>query len=197
MSVRFSKTRGRNPYRLTVTTQLSERARNAYLKRFSWVDGHADTWAALRDADTLALVIDALAACVKESRATAVLGIEARGFLLCPAVAKAAGLGFVAARKGDGLFAGATHQTLSAPGYRGIQHRIRVRRDDLHSGDVIVLVDDWIETGSQASAARQLAEQAGASWAGCVVVIDESSEETLQAVGPIRSLVPGSLLPQE
>jgi adenine phosphoribosyltransferase len=112
-------------------------------------------------------------------------------------VAQAAGLGFVAARKGDGLFAGATHQTLSAPGYRGIQHRIRVRRDDLHSGDVIVLVDDWIETGSQASAARQLAEQAGASWAGCVVVIDESSEETRQAVGPIRSLVPGSLLPQE
>lgn len=110
MSVRFSKTRGRNPYRLTVTTQLIERARNAYLKRFSWVDGHADTWAALRDADTLALVIDALAACGKESRATAVLGIEARGFLLGPAVAQAAGLGFVAARKGDGLFAGATHQ---------------------------------------------------------------------------------------
>ncbi|MGH3480644.1 MAG: hypothetical protein ACRDQD_27905, partial [Nocardioidaceae bacterium] len=47
---------------------------------------------------------------VKESRATAVLGIEARGFLLGPAVAQAAGLGFVAARKGDGLFAGATHQ---------------------------------------------------------------------------------------
>lgn len=73
----------------------------------------------MRDADTLSLVVEALAALVNEVPPTVILGIEARGFLLGPAVARASGLGFVAVRKDGGLFAGSTEEALSAPDYRG------------------------------------------------------------------------------
>jgi adenine phosphoribosyltransferase len=176
--------------------ELLERARNAYLERFSWVNGHADTWSVLRDGHTLALVVEALAALVEEAHPTVILGIEARGFLLGPAVARASGLGFVAVRKGAGLFPGPTDEAVSAPDYRGIRQRLRLRADDLAAHDVVALVDDWIETGSQASAARLLTQRAGARWAGCVVVVDQAEDGVREAVGPIRAVVPSSFLPE-
>lgn len=47
-------------------------------------------------------VIDALPCMAREPGATVGLGIVSRGFLLGPAVARAAGLGFVAVRKSGG-----------------------------------------------------------------------------------------------
>jgi len=194
MSVRSLALHRRSPT-ACVSDDLTETAQQAYLERFSWVDGHADTWSPLRDADTLAVVVTALGALVHESGATLVVGIEARGFLLGPAVARAASLGFVAVRKGDGLFAGASLEMVSAPDYRGIQQRLRLRSGDVREGDFVVLVDDWIETGSQAEAARSLVERAGGHWAGCVVIIDEADDRVRKRVGPVRALASGDLLP--
>jgi adenine phosphoribosyltransferase len=186
---------GERPSVLSVSDELTARARQAYLRRFSWIHGHADTWSSLRDAATLALMVDALGALVERTGATLVLGIEARGFLLGPAVARTTSLGFVAVRKGDGLFAGATASTLSTPDYRGIRQQLRIRSGDLRTGDVVVLVDDWIETGSQAGAARSLVEQTGARWAGCVVIVDQAEDDVHARVGPVHAIVPGDLLP--
>jgi adenine phosphoribosyltransferase len=70
-----------------------------------------------------------------------------------------------------------------------------MRATDLRQGDRVVLVDDWIETRSQATAARNLVYRAGAHWVDCVVIVDEASAEVRQSVGPIRGLVESGQLP--
>jgi adenine phosphoribosyltransferase len=178
-----------------VDEELLTRARRMYQSRFAWIDGHADTWAPLRDPQTLTLIIDALAHLVASLNPTVVMSIEARGFLYGPAVASRAGIGFTAVRKAHGPVPGSLIEAQSPADYRGNRHRLRLRRDDLRPGDRVVLVDDWIETGSQAITAMRMAEQAGGRWAGCAVIVDQSAAATGTAVGPVRSIVAASALP--
>jgi len=178
-----------------VDEDLVTRAGRMYLSRFAWIDGHADPWAPLRDPQTLTLIIDALAHLVVSLNPTVVLSIEARGFLYGPAVASRAGVGFTAVRKAQGPFPGSLIEAESPADYRGNRHRLRLRRDDLRPGDRVVLVDDWIETGSQAITAMRMAEQAGGRWAGCAVIVDQSTAQTRTAVGPVRSIVAASAHP--
>lgn len=180
-----------------MSTDSVERARTLYLERFSWIDGIADTWAPLRDPATLDAVIRALADLVAETDATVVLGIEARGFVFGPAVARAAGLGFTAVRKSDGILPGDVLTAQTGTDYRGHRHMLRLRSADLHPGDRVVLVDDWIETGSQATTTRALAERAGATWAGGVLVVDRTTKAARRNVGPIRALLARDQLPPE
>jgi adenine phosphoribosyltransferase len=164
-------------------------ARRAVFAQFRWNEGHADVWGLTEDADTFNVVIEGLASLAGDLRPTAIAGIETRGVLFGAPVAHHLGLGFHTIRKTDGLFAGAAHSALSAPDYRGRSYTMRIR-GSVTAGDRVVLVDDWIEKGSQASAARDLVKTAGASLAGIVTVVDES-DGRLGA----RSLVRASELP--
>jgi len=49
------------------------------------------------------------------------------------------------------------------------------------------LVDDWIETGSQASAVRQLLAEAGAELVGCAVVVDQLRPAARASVGRLHA----------
>jgi len=116
----------------------------------------------------------ALAAPWESLRPTKVVGIEARGFILGAAVAHALGAGFVAVRKEGGLFPGSKVERIALPDYRGLEHRLRVRRDGLSDSDRVVLIDDWCEEGSQALAAKQMVEECGSVVLGLAVIVDES-----------------------
>lgn len=61
----------------------------------------------------------------------------------------------------------------------------------------VALVDDWVETGSQASAVRRLCEQAGADLVNVTVtvIVDEASHEARRLLSVIRSIVSGDDLP--
>ncbi|WP_406016788.1 hypothetical protein OG520_40495 (plasmid) [Streptomyces sp. NBC_00984] len=51
-------------------------------------------------------------------------------------------------------------------------------------------MDDWIETGSQAGAVKEIVIECGGGWAGCAVIVDQLDEEALRAkVGPVRGLL--------
>lgn len=167
------------------------RAREAVLREFRWADGHSDVWRLSEDAATFALVVAGLATLAVELGPTAVAGIETRGVLFGAPVAAALGLGFHTIRKTDGLFAGSRLSQAAAPDYRGRTHTLR-SRGAFRPGDRVVLVDDWIERGSQASAAADLIGRSGASLAGVVVIVDQSDGSL-----PVRSLVTATELPPE
>jgi adenine phosphoribosyltransferase len=174
---------------------MTRSARHLLLDRFRWVDGHADLWAVFRDADAFAAVVRELAQPFRGAGLTAVCGVESRGFLLGGAVARELGVGFVAVRKPGALFPGAQLVRETAPDYRGTRHALRLQRASLGPADRVLLVDDWIETGSQALAVRDLVAAAGAGLAGCSVVVDQTRPEVRAALGRTHALVRAEELP--
>ncbi|MEJ6543695.1 hypothetical protein PQI65_10900 [Brachybacterium paraconglomeratum] len=59
----------------------------------------------------------------------------------------------------------------------------------------VALVDDWVETASQAIAARQLIKQTGAGLVNVTVIVDEASAEARMSLPVVRSIVSGDDLP--
>jgi adenine phosphoribosyltransferase len=171
-------------------------ARAVLLERFQWVDGHADMWPVFRDGDAFRTVVAALVAPFRDAEITAVCGIESRGFLLGGAAALQLGVGFVAVRKACGLFPGKKLVRKTEPDYRGIRHTLRLQQASLQQGDRVLLVDDWIETGSQALAVRDLLSQLGVELAGCAVVVDQMGPGHGRALGQFHALVTSDELPE-
>lgn len=164
-------------------------ARGLVLERFRWIDGHADVWAVFRDAAALSAVVAALVEPFRAAGVTAVCGVEARGFLLGGAAAVALGVGFVPVRKAAGLFPGDKVTAETGADYRGLRHTLRMRRDSVGPGDRLLLVDDWIETGHQASAVRSMIEACGGTWVGCSVVVDQLDAVRRAGLGAVARLV--------
>jgi adenine phosphoribosyltransferase len=160
-----------------------------------FIDGHADVWALFRDPAVLRGVVEDLAEPFR-GRVTRVVGIESRGFLLGAAVALILDAGFVAIRKESGLFPGPKLTAEAGVDYRGNRHTLRIQRESLGAGDRVVLVDDWIETGSQARAARELVEGCGAVWIGISTVVNQATPDVLAGLGVARALVQDSELPE-
>lgn len=169
--------------------------RQQVLARFRWVRGHADVWRIFADAEAMATVTAALAEPWRTAGITKVCGIESRGFLLGGAVAVELHAGFVAIRKEAGLFAGDKHEVTTAPDYREVAQRLRIQTDSLGADDVVLLVDDWAERGSQALGARALLATRGATWAGASLVVDQLRPETRERLAPVTSIVTHNELP--
>ena len=98
-----------------------------------------------------------------------VAGIEARGFILGPAVAIALGVGFVPVRK-QGKLPGETIGRDYSLEYG--TDRVEIHTDALRAGDRVLLLDDLIATGGTAMAAIGLIESTGAEIVACAFVID-------------------------
>lgn len=170
-------------------------ARDLVLEHFRWIGGHADVWAIFRDAKALAAVVAALVEPFRDEQITAVCGIESRGFLLGGAAAVELGVGFVPIRKGEGLFPGDKVVRQSSADYRRLRHTLRLQRSSLGSEDRVLLVDDWMETGSQAAAAQSMVEECGATWVGCSVIVDQLTGAPRNTLGTIRGLLTAQELP--
>ncbi len=170
-------------------------ARKIVLDRFAWVDGHADVWAIFGDAEALKTVVAALAEPFADEGITAVGGIESRGFLLGGAVAVRLGVGFAPIRKDGGLFPGPKLSRRTAPDYRGRTHVLRLQRSALGPGDRLMLVDDWIETGSQVMAARDLIAESGAHLVGCSIIVDQMTDQVRRDIGRVNAIVRADELP--
>jgi adenine phosphoribosyltransferase len=165
-------------------------ARELFLRSFRWTDGHADFASAFRDPALLRVIGPALAAPFAGSDVAAVVGIEARGFVVAGLVARELDVGLVLARRPGGVHPGSDQEVAQAPDWRGRHVELRVSRDVIQPGDRLLLADDWIETGSQARTGARLLERMGAHLAGVTVLVDDTSEEVrreLQVVGLVRS----------
>ena len=165
-----------------------EAARAPLLAEFRWCDGHADMWRVFRDSAALVVLVDALAEPWLDAGVTHVVGVEARGFLLGGAVAVRLDAGFHAVRKAGGLLPGPKLSRLTGRDYRGNRHELRTQAT-LCRGEVVVLVDDWAETGSQAIAVRELVELAGARFAGVSLVVDQLHPDLRGQLGRVTRIV--------
>ena len=98
------------------------------------------------------------------------------------------GVGFVAARKPGAPRPGDRVEVTSEPDWRGRRITFSVSRV-FGPSDRVLLVDDWIETGSQASAIAGAIAQMGAVLVGTSVVVDQAPtaiRSALNIVGLLR-----------
>src|SRR5690349_19056140 len=155
--------------------------------RIQFVDGHADVWRLFDDATQLQEIAEALVGPFR-GEVTKVAGIESRGFVLGTAAALELGVGFVPVRKADGLFPGPKVVAEAGTDYRGNRHTLRLQRAALAPDDRVLLVDDWVETGSQAAAAKRLVEECGARLV-VATVVTEISPDAARDLGRLHALV--------
>lgn len=170
--------------------------RERLIEAIRFHDGHADNWAVFRDGELLRDVAGAMAEPFRNEDVTSVVAVESRGFVLGAAVALRLGVGFVAVRKPGGLFAGEKLEVRAAADYRGHEWTLRMQRAAVAPGARLLLVDDWMETGSQARAVMQLVQACGGELAGIAVMVDQSSPETRARFGPFVALVRADELQQ-
>jgi adenine phosphoribosyltransferase len=123
----------------------------------------------LADAAAFAAAVDAMAAPWREAPPQAVVGIEARGFILGAAMARALGCGFVPIRK-PGKLPGRVLALDYALEYGS--DRIEVHADAMPPQAQVVMVDDVLATGGTLAAALALAQRQGMSVAGAAVLVE-------------------------
>jgi adenine phosphoribosyltransferase len=131
--------------------------------------GFKDITPLLADAEALRQTIADLATWVEAKDADLVLGAEARGFILGAAIAAAAGLGFVPARRPGKLppeTVGATY--LLEYG----ENILEVHPDLIPRGSRVVIHDDVLATGGTVEAIRGLVEQLGGEVIGACFIIE-------------------------
>jgi adenine phosphoribosyltransferase len=122
-----------------------------------------------------ALLDDLLAACA-DLTFDLIVGIDALGFILGAGLALRAGAGFVPARKGGKLPVPA--DTESCTDYSGDRKSLELRYDAIVPGARALVVDEWIETGAQVSAAIALIERQGGVIAGVATIHMDDCERT-------------------
>jgi adenine phosphoribosyltransferase len=131
--------------------------------------GFKDISPLLLDPEALRQAVGELAAWTKEREADLVLGAEARGFWLGPAIAVEAGCGFVAARRPGKL----PPETVSATyALEYGKNTLEVAADAIAGGARVVIHDDVLATGGTVEAIAGLVEQLGGTVVGVNFVIE-------------------------
>ncbi|HMD30609.1 MAG TPA: adenine phosphoribosyltransferase [Candidatus Acidoferrales bacterium] len=112
----------------------------------------------VKDPAGLRMVVEALAEQYKNSKIDVVAGIEARGFILAPAVALRLGTGFVPIRKPKKLPWKTSRVTYDLE--YGTD-TLEIHQDAVQPGQRVLLLDDLLATGGTAAAASTLIRQLG------------------------------------
>ncbi|MBN3040150.1 MAG: glycosyltransferase, partial [Candidatus Omnitrophica bacterium] len=100
-----------------------------------------------------------------------IAGLEATGFILGASLAQATGSGFVAIRKGGKLTAKDDSIVMTSfVDYSETTKTFELNRTLVKPGDRIILVDDYIHSGSQLFAAINLLEELGAEVVGVLAI---------------------------
>jgi adenine phosphoribosyltransferase len=121
-----------------------------------------------------------LAAWARPRDVDLVIGAEARGFLLGPALARELGAGFVLARKPDKL----PRETVQAQ-YQ-LEYgtdALELHSDAVHQGSRVLVHDDLLATGGTAGALCELVEQLGGIVVGCAFLIELAFLDGRAALG--------------
>ncbi|MGK5739712.1 adenine phosphoribosyltransferase [Micromonospora sp. URMC 103] len=116
-------------------------------------------------------VIDGIVAYHGRDAFDAVVGIEARGFVVAAAIAYATGVGVVPVRKA-GKLPRAAYSASYALEYG--EATLEVHQDAFTAGHRVLVVDDVLATGGTAAATLDLVERAGGTVAGFTVLLELS-----------------------
>jgi adenine phosphoribosyltransferase len=131
--------------------------------------GFKDVTPLLADAATLRRTVDELADWVESKDADLVLGAEARGFWIGSAIAVAAGVGFVPARRPGKL----PPETVSASYVLEYgENSLELHPELIPAGAKVVIHDDVLATGGTVEAIKGLVEQLGGVVVGACFIIE-------------------------
>lgn len=117
----------------------------------------------LQNGEAFQFVIDAMAEHCAKHEPNMIAGIEARGFILAPAIAYRLGVGFVPIRKPKKL-----PYKVESVDYE-LEYgtdSVEVHIDAVAHGHRVVLIDDLLATGGTAGAANELLSKIGAHVVG-------------------------------
>lgn len=148
-----------------------------------------DITTALKDADTLKVMIDYLCEQFKDIKIDYIAGIESRGFIFGMPMAYKLDAGFVPIRKPNKLPA-ATYSQEYELEYG--TDKIEVHQDAFPQGANVLIVDDLLATGGTAEAACKLVKKTGANLVGIAFLIeleDLNGREKLKDAGKVVSIL--------
>ena len=138
--------------------------------------GRYDVTPLFADARAFAALVDDLLAFAQPLSFEIVAGIDALGFILGSALAIRAGTGFIPIRK-EGKLPVLTEREAFVD-YTGTQKALELRPDAVLPRQRVLVVDEWIETGAQVSAAIRLIERHGGVIAGIATIHVDANERT-------------------
>jgi adenine phosphoribosyltransferase len=78
---------------------------------------------------------------------------------------------------------------MKTPDYRGMTHDLVLQASAIGRRDRALLVDDWIESGSQVLAARQLVEKAHGAFVGTSVIVNQLPLFAAPDIGSLHYLL--------
>lgn len=142
------------------------------------------------DASILRRLGPALARPAQHSKPTHVAGPESRGGLLGALVALELGVALVELRKDPEPSTDSDRwlTALTPPDYQDRNLKLGSRRELLPPGSRVLSVDDWIDTGGQATAARQIVEAADTTWCGVSVIVDALTDARVRRDLDVNSI---------
>jgi len=125
----------------------------------------------LKNKEGFRALIDRLCAHYAGHKIDLVVGIEARGFILAPALAYSLNAGFIPVRKPKKLPAKTTHISY------GLEYgtdTLEIHEDAVQKGQNVLLCDDLLATGGTAAAAVQLIRALGGKVDGAAFAVELS-----------------------
>lgn len=123
----------------------------------------------LKDPIAFRATIDQLADCFKDAKVDAVLGAEARGFIVGAPLAYKLGVGFLPVRK-PGKLPYQRRQASYSLEYG--KDSLEVHIDAITKGQRVLLVDDLLATGGTMEACCRLVEELGGIVVGCAFIVE-------------------------
>ena len=123
----------------------------------------------LANPDIFSKVIDEMTLKVKKMNATAIAGIDSRGFIFASAIAYKLKLKLIIIRK-QGKLPGKTFKSSYNLEYGS--NTLEIQKDFLNSKDKVVVIDDILATGGTISAAFKLIKKTNANLVGAVVLLE-------------------------
>lgn len=123
----------------------------------------------LNDHEAFNFVVEVLTEKAKQLKPDYIAGIEARGFILAPAIAHKLGIGFIPIRKPGKL---PHHVEKVSYDLEYGSNTLEIHIDAAEKGKRVLIIDDLLATGGTANAACQLIERIGAKVAGMGFLVE-------------------------
>lgn len=143
--------------------------------------GRYDVTPIFENPDVFSDLLDDLIKPFKEVVFDKIAGLDALGFVLGGALAQKEGRGFICVRKA-GKLPGVNDSVLKASSfvdYTNTSKSFEINKSSVKKGEKILLVDEWVETGSQMKAAIMLVEELGAEVVGIASLCAHKNKQTL------------------
>lgn len=128
------------------------------------------------DPAAFAALVGDLVAPFRDAGVQRVVGTDALGFIVGTAAALSLGVGFVPVRKGGKL--PVKKEAAVFRDYSNEEKSLELRANPWPVGTRVLLIDEWIETGTQARAAAELVERAGGVMVGIAAIAFRRNDRT-------------------